>query len=109
MNRVPGTLMRIIVGLVLCCFAACGYGQNARLQLINLDKLSDKAARVTEVTLDGALLELAAKFIAMDDDPEDVQLKEIIKNLKGIYIKSFEFDKASQYSQADVQAIRSQL
>src|SRR4029077_10809582 len=109
MNRVPGTLMRIIVGLVLCCFAACGYGQNARLQLTNLDKLSDKAAHVTEVTLDGALLELAAKFMEMDNDPEAAQLKDIIRNLKGIYIKSFEFDEASQYSQADVEAIRTQL
>jgi len=101
--------MRILVGLVLCCFAARGYGQNARLQLANLEKLSDKASHITEVTLDGALLELAAKFMEMDDDPEAAQLKDIIKNLKGIYIKSFEFDEASQYSQADVEAIRTQL
>jgi len=108
MNRTR-TLTRILVGLVLCCFAARGHGQDARLQLTSLDKLSEKATHVTEVTLDGALLELAAKFIEMDDDPEAAQLKDIIKNLKGIYIKSFEFDEASQYSPADVEAIRKQL
>jgi hypothetical protein len=37
------------------------------------------------------------------------QLKSIMKGLKGIYIKSFEFDQASQYSKADVEAVRSQL
>jgi hypothetical protein len=102
-------LKRILVGMVLCCLAARGYGQDARLQLTNLDKLSEKANHTTEITLDGPMLELAGKFMAMDDDPEAAQLKDIVKNLKGIYIKSFEFDEASQYSQADVEAIRKQL
>jgi hypothetical protein len=109
MNHGTRMLMRMLVGLALICVAARGYGQNARLQLANLDKLSDKAAHITDVTLDGTLLEMAAKIIAMDDDPEDADLVGIIKNLKGIYVKSFEFDEANQYSQADVEAIRKQL
>lgn len=108
------TLLRILMGVVLCCAALhaqtqAGQSQNGRLQLTNLDKLSSKAANVTEVTLDGPMLELAAKFIAMDEDKEDAELVGIIKNLKGIYIKSFEFDDANQYSKADVEAIRKQL
>ena len=63
MNRGTRTLKRILVGMVLCCFAARGYGQDARLQLTNLDKLSEKATHVTEITLDGPMLELAGKFI----------------------------------------------
>jgi hypothetical protein len=108
------TLLRILVGLVLCCapFHAqtqAAQPQNGRLQLANLDKLSGKAANVTEVTLDGPMLDMAAKFIAMDEDKEDAELAAIIKNLKGIYIKSFEFDEANQYSAADVEAVRKQL
>lgn len=109
MNRGIRMLKRILVGMVLCCLAARGHGQDARLQLTNLDKLSEKANHTTEITLDGPMLELAGKFMAMDDDPEAAQLKDIVKNLKGIYVKSFEFDEASQYSQADVEAIRKQL
>ena len=111
MNRASNMLIRIFVAVVLCCLAARGYGQDARLQLGNLDKLSEKAARVTDVTLDGSLLEFAVKIIekAEEGDEDVAQLKSIIKNLKGIYIKSFEFDEASQYSKADVEAIRSQL
>jgi hypothetical protein len=104
--RIP---LRFLVGVVLCCATVAGSAQGARLQLANLDKLSDKAAHVTDVTLDGALLELARKFIAVDDDPEDADVVAIMKNLKGIYVKSFEFDQANQYSQADVEAIRQQL
>jgi uncharacterized protein DUF4252 len=107
-------LLRILVGVVLCCapFHAqtqAGQSQNGRLQLTNLDKLSSKAANVTEITLDGPMLELAAKFIAMDEGKEDAELAAIIKNLKGIYVKSFEFDAANQYNAADVEAVRKQL
>jgi hypothetical protein len=111
MNQRTNILTRILVGLVLCCLAARGQAQDAKLQLGNLDKLSEKAARVTDVTLDGSLLEFAIKIIEKaEENDEDVrQLKSIVKNLKGIYIKSFEFDEASQYSKADVEAIRSQL
>jgi len=111
MNRAIRMLTRILVSLVLCCLAVNSYGQDGRLQLSSLDKLSDKAARVTDVTLDGSLLQFAVSLIGkINDDDKDVeQLKSIVKNLKGIYIKSFEFDEASQYSKADVEAVRSQL
>src|ERR1700749_4898580 len=111
MNRTTKYLMQTLVGLVLCCFAVHGYAQDARLQLGNLDKLSEKAAQVTDVTLDGSLLEFAAKMIEKTDDgdPDVAQLKSIIGKLKGIYVKSFEFDEDSQYSKADVDAVRAQL
>jgi hypothetical protein len=110
MNRRTNILARVLVALVLWCLAMRVQAQDAKLQLGNLDKLSDKAARVTDVTLDGSLLNFAIKLIESDEGDEDVkQLKSILKNLKGIYIKSFEFDEASQYSKADVDAVRSQL
>jgi uncharacterized protein DUF4252 len=114
MKRSMRTLLGILVGAVLCCapFHAqtqAGQSQNGRLQLTNLDKLSSKAANVTEVTLDGPMLEMASKFIAMDEDQEDAELVAIMKNLKGIYVKSFEFDGANQYSAADVEGVRKQL
>jgi hypothetical protein len=83
--------------------------QNARLELKNLDKLSSKASEVNDITLDGSMLELAWKFIQGDHDPEAAELKEILKGLKGIYVKNFEFDGPNQYSQEDVEVIRTQL
>lgn len=111
MNLATRKLTRIFIAAVLCFSVARSYGQDAKLQLANLDKLSEKAARVTDVTLDGSLLQFAVNLIEkVDAEDKDVdQLKSIVKNLKGIYIKSFEFDEASQYSKADIDAIRSQL
>jgi hypothetical protein len=111
MNLANRKLTQILVAAVLCVSALRGAAQDAKLQLSNLDKLSNKAARVTDVTLDGSLLQFAVNMIQkIDAEDKDVaQLQSIIKNLKGIYIKSFEFDDASQYSKADVDGIRSQL
>ena len=111
MNRVMKMLMRIVLGLVLCCVGVRGYAQDAKLQLDSLNKLADKAARVTDVTLDGSLLQFAVSMIEKaDDGDEDVaQLKSIMKDLKGIYVKSFEFDETSQYTKADVEAVRAQI
>lgn len=111
MNLATRKLTRIFIAAVLCFSVARSYGQDAKLQLANLDKLSEKAVRVTDVTLDGSLLQFAVNLIEkVDAEDKDVdQLKSIVKNLKGIYIKSFEFDEASQYSKADIDAIRSQL
>lgn len=99
----------IALALAVVCIALPGLAQNARLELKNLEKLSSKASEVNDVTLDGAMLQLASKFMDADDDPESAQVKDIIKDLKGIYVKNFEFDAPNQYSQADVQAIRAQL
>lgn len=112
MNGLTRNWLHVLLAAVMCCSTAYGVGQNAKLQLDNLDKLSDKAARVTDVTLDGSLLQFAVQLIekaADESDPDVAQLKSIVKNLKGIYIKSYEFDEASQYSRADVETIRSQL
>ena len=83
--------------------------QSPKLDLGNLAKLADKADEVVDVTLDGQTLKFAEKFMEEDKDEDDAEALKFIKNLTGIYVKSFEFDKPDQYSEADVEAIRSQL
>ncbi len=73
-----------------------------------LEKLADKASEVVDVTLDGPLLQLASRFLS-NKDPEEARVKQLVSGLKGIYVRSFEFDKEGAYSAADVEAIRSQL
>jgi hypothetical protein len=100
---------RWITVLALLVLGLPGFAQNARLELKNLEKLSSKAAEVNEINLDGAMLQLAYNFMDAAHDPEAEQMKEILKDLQGIYVKNFEFNAPDQYSQADVQAIRAQL
>jgi len=86
-----------------------GFAQGGKVELKNLEKLSDKAAEVHDVTLDGALLHLATSILGKSDDPDAAQVNDVIKGLKGIYVRNFEFDEPNQYSQADVEMIRAQL
>ena len=100
-----------IVWTLLVCAALPAWSQDAKLNLKNLEKLVSKATNVTDVSLDGAMLQLAAQAMESDKDAdkEDKQAKEFISRLKGVYVKVFEFDKDNQYSTQDVEGIRAQL
>ena len=73
---------------------------------VDLDKLAAKASETTEVTLNQHTLQLAAKYM---HDEGDAEARELVRKLKGIYVRSFQFDSAGQYSQADVESVRAQL
>jgi hypothetical protein len=86
--------------------AITAHAQGARLQIDQLDSLANRASETVDVKLDERLMLTAAKIFSDKDDPE---IKEILKGLKGIYVKSFEFEKAGEYSPADVESVMSQL
>jgi len=102
-------LSQVFLTVVVVCIALPGVAQAGKLELKNLDKLADRAAEVNDVTLDGSLLQLAVSVMKSSGDPDAAQVVDLIKGLKGIYVKNFEFDSPGQYSQADVESIRSQL
>ena len=93
---------------LLALLALPAGAQDVRLQLDSLDKLEARASDSMDVTLDGSLLRLAVGFLK-DSDPEERAVKELVMGLKGIYVKVYEFDKAGEYSAADLDPVRSQL
>jgi hypothetical protein len=94
-------------GILLLFTLAPLWAQDIKLPA-DLDKLAAKAVETAEVTLDGRLLQLAAKFLS-SDKPDEARAKSLITGLKGIYVRSYEFDKTGEYSPADIEPIRSQL
>lgn len=82
--------------------------QGAQLQLDHLSPLAARASNVVDVTVDAAMLQLAAGFIS-NEKAHDAAVKQLIANLKGVYVKSFEFDRDGAYTEADVNAVREQL
>ena len=100
MNRI-GTLL-----ILLLAMATAGLAQELKMP-VDLEKLAAKASETTEVTLDSHMLQLAAKF--MNDEEDDREARDLVKKLKGIYVRSFEFDSAGEYSEADIESLRSQL
>lgn len=82
--------------------------QSPRIQTTNLDYLAAKASQTVDVNIDERLMQLTAKFLS-SKDPDEASVKELVNGLKGIYVKSFEFESEGQYTQADLESIRSQL
>jgi uncharacterized protein DUF4252 len=99
--KFSAVLLLLIGGVAITANA-----QGARLQIDQLDSLANRASETVDVKLDERLMLTAAKIFSEKDDAD---IKEILKGLKGIYVKSFEFDKEGQYSQADVESVMSQL
>jgi hypothetical protein len=74
----------------------------------NLDQLAAKATSDVNVTMDGPLLQLAGRFLS-DKDPDESRVKRMVGNLKGIYVRSLEFETRGEYQDSDVEQIRAQL
>lgn len=102
------SLRLLCPALLVAVAATSAYGQDARLQISNLDRLEARAAQVIDVNIDGRLLQIAIGFLN-SKDPDQAKVKDIVAGLKGVYVKSYEFDKPDEYSIADVAPINSQL
>jgi uncharacterized protein YejL (UPF0352 family) len=106
LSRTSTKLASLAVFIILAA-AAGAVAQDPRIHTNQLDALAAKASQTVDVNLDERLMQLGAKFLSDKDD--EVKIKQLINGLKGIYVKSFEFETEGQYSEADLEGIRSQL
>jgi hypothetical protein len=97
----------MLVVLMIICGAITAEAQTARLQMSQLDSLARKASETTDLNVDERLIQLTIKWLG--DDPDDKEIKKIVSGLKGIYVRSFEFENPGEYSEVDVESIRSQV
>jgi hypothetical protein len=98
--------MRRLIVLALLLVPAAAL-QAQRIQIDLPPSLAAKAAESVDVTLDGDMLRLAAKFLGNDGDERVA--RDIIDKLQGIYVKSYEFDEDGAYDRSILDKIRSQL
>ena len=99
-----------IAALLLIALMEFGFGlcaQEIKLPA-GLDKLAAKADDTVDITLDGNLLRLAAKFLS-DKDPDEARAKKAISGLQSVTVRSFEFSRDGQYDPSEVNAVRAQL
>src|SRR6059058_1496443 len=106
------TMTRYFTNLILALIAALALPITASAQgtRINLDfpDMAAKASETTDVTLDGAMLRLAGKFLD-SNDADERSAKEMINGLAGIYVRSYEFDREGEYDKSQADRIRQQL
>lgn len=71
-------------------------------------KLAARASNYTEVTLDKNTLNFASQFMNKKDKG-DQQARSLINNLKGIYVRTYEFKEPGDYTTADLDRIRDEF
>ncbi len=79
-----------------------------KLQLESLDHLASRASHTVVISVDERVLKAGAPFLK-STDPDEAKIKELLKDVKGIYVKSFAFENEGEFSDADLQGVRSQL
>ena len=100
--------MPLIAGLLVITAACVVQAQDPKIQTASLDHLVAKASQTVDVNVDGRLMRMAAKLLS-DKDADEREVKALVAGIKGIYVRSFEFEADGQYTAADVESIRSQL
>ena len=73
-----------------------------------LEQLSARAKETVEVNMDGPMLKWASKFLSAED-PEEKKAAKLVENLKGIYVRSYEFTEEGAYTAAEVEPLRAQF
>src|SRR5262245_27555430 len=96
---------------LLLAAAACAAGQAPlQLRIAALDSLASKAKESVDITLDSSMLKAASGLLGdPNKSPDDPKKKKLLENLKGMTLRSFEFDKEGQYRMEDLEPIRAQL
>ena len=84
-----------------------GFAAGPELRIPDFSHLASRARDSVDVTLDGFLLRLAQKFAAADG--EDDEELSILRDIKSVRVRNFEFDADDAYSKDDVESVRRQL
>ena len=103
------TTIRCKLFLLILPLAFSGFLQAQDMKLPpGVEKLSAKAKETVEVNMEGPMLKWASKFLSAED-PEEKKAAKLVENLKGIYVRSFEFTEEGAYTAAEVEALRAQF
>lgn len=98
----------VCASLFMLAFGAGAQDEDFCKLPLNLDQLAGKAAEVVDVNMPASMLQFAGNFLN-NEKPDEAEVKKLVQNLKGICVRSFEFDSEGQYTDEDVKALRSQL
>jgi len=105
--------MRFRSVILLCALLAlpalASAADPGRLQLPDFSALTKKATQSVDISLDPSLLRMASGVINSDDNGNGAAVNGLIQGIRGIYVRSYTFDKPGEYSKDDVKAVQAQL
>jgi len=107
---VPAVLKALATVLLLILLqpVALAAEPDGKLILPDFNALTERATESVSITLDPALLAMAARFLD-SGDPQDAAVRNMIGEVKGIYVKNYTFAKDFAYPAASIEAVRQQL
>ena len=82
--------------------------QDGRLNLSFLDRLAERASEKQIIDIPAEMLRSATPLIPPSAKGGDVA-RQVLSELQGVFVRSFEFDDPKAYSMDDIVAIRKQL
>lgn len=99
----------ILTCALLALPALAAAADPGRLLLPDFSALSKKATQSVDISLGPSLLQLATGVIGDDSNADGAAVNDLIKGLKGIYVRSYTFERPGEYSMTDVKALQAQL
>ncbi len=109
MKSLSNYLLKFTFFTLFALSAIAANAQDARLRFEKLNGLETKARDVVEVNIEGKLLDLARRVMMKSKDADAQKVSEAIKDLKGIYVRVYNFENENEYNITDVDEIRLQL
>jgi hypothetical protein len=109
--RAAAKLLAAVALMLLALASARGQGaqgDGGRLRLESLERIAPKASKTLRVDVDGIMLKLG-KAMLDDDDPDEKTIKEVIEGLRGVYVRSYNFDSEGGFKDEDLANVREQL
>lgn len=94
---------------VLLPLSANAQNEPSRLRFEKLNGLETKARDVVEVNIEGKMLDLARRVMTKSKDADAQKVSQAIKDLKGIYVRVYNFENENEYNIGDIDEIRAQL
>src|SRR5688572_11354800 len=79
-----------------------------QIDLKSLDKFAALAKSKTEITMDEAMLKSAAGFLS-DSNKEEAAAKKSTKDLKGFFLRAYEFPQKGMFKLEDLKPLLDQL
>lgn len=92
--------------LALVLLPMIAMAQAGRIKLPDLSRLSEKASKSVDITLDKDMLKSAGAFMGGGNDPA---LAAVVAGLDGVSVRVFNFDKPDMYSARDIDSVVKQV
>jgi hypothetical protein len=98
----------ILVTALLALPALARAQEPGRVHLPEFSALSRRATQSVDISLDPSMLRQVSGVVNSTGG-NGAAIDDVIQGIRGIYVRSYSFDKPGEYSAADVQAVRAQL